>query len=40
MDAEQEQDFAEYVRGRAPALQRLAYSLVGDWQRADDVLQA
>ena len=40
MDAQQEQDFADYVRGRGPALQRLAFSLVGDWHRADDVLQA
>ena len=40
MDAQAEQDFADYVRGRGPSLQRLAYSLVGDWHRADDVLQA
>ena len=40
MDAQAELDFADYVRGRSPSLQRLAYSLVGDWHRADDVLQA
>ncbi len=40
MDVQAEQDFADYVRGRGPSLQRLAYSLVGDWHRADDVLQA
>ena len=40
MDAQAELDFADYVRGRGPSLQRLAYSLVGDWHRADDVVQA
>ena len=39
MDADDERDFADYVRGRGPSLQRLAYGLVGDWQRADDILQ-
>ena len=40
MDSSQEQDFAAYVGARGPALLRLAYCLVGDWHRADDVCQA
>lgn len=35
-----EQDFGDFVRARGPALLRLAYCLVGDWHRADDVCQA
>lgn len=40
MKAEQEQEFADYVRARGPALLKLAYCLLGDWHRADDICQA
>lgn len=31
--------FAEFVRGRGPALQRTAYLLTGDWALAEDLVQ-
>jgi DNA-directed RNA polymerase specialized sigma24 family protein len=31
--------FAEFVRGRGPALHRTAYLLTGDWALAEDLLQ-
>jgi RNA polymerase sigma-70 factor (sigma-E family) len=31
--------FAEFVHGRGPALQRTAYLLTGDWGLAEDLLQ-
>ncbi|MEV6526004.1 SigE family RNA polymerase sigma factor [Longispora sp. NPDC051575] len=34
-----EQDFREFVAARSPALLRTAYLLVGDWHRAEDLLQ-
>jgi RNA polymerase sigma-70 factor (sigma-E family) len=37
---EQEQDFEDYVRARGSSLLRLAYCLVGDWDRAADVCQS
>jgi RNA polymerase sigma-70 factor (sigma-E family) len=33
------QDYVEYVTGRLPYLRRLAFALVGDPHRADDVVQ-
>jgi RNA polymerase sigma-70 factor (sigma-E family) len=32
-------DFAAFVSGRGPALQRTAYLLTGDWALAEDLLQ-
>lgn len=32
-------DFAAFVNGRGPALQRTAYLLTGDWALAEDLLQ-
>jgi hypothetical protein len=32
-------DYAAYVRGRIPALRRLAYHLSGDVHQADDLVQ-
>jgi RNA polymerase sigma-70 factor (sigma-E family) len=32
-------DFAAFVTGRGPALQRTAYLLTGDWALAEDLLQ-
>lgn len=40
MNAADERGFEEFLRARGPALLRLAYLLVGDWHRADDVCQA
>jgi RNA polymerase sigma-70 factor (sigma-E family) len=34
-----EQDFVEYVRARIPRLHRVAFQLLGDGDRADDVVQ-
>ncbi|MFC7550614.1 SigE family RNA polymerase sigma factor [Plantactinospora sp. GCM10030261] len=34
-----EQEYVEYVTGRLPALRRLAYSLSGDRDQADDLVQ-
>ncbi|MGY0234289.1 SigE family RNA polymerase sigma factor [Longispora urticae] len=34
-----EQDFRDFVAARSPALLRTAYLLVGDWHRAEDLLQ-
>ncbi|MGY0230183.1 SigE family RNA polymerase sigma factor [Longispora urticae] len=34
-----EQDFREFVAARSPALLRTAYLLVGDWHKAEDLLQ-
>lgn len=34
-----EQEYVEYVTGRLPALRRLAFLLVGDEHRADDLVQ-
>jgi RNA polymerase sigma-70 factor (sigma-E family) len=31
--------FADFVQGRGPALQRTAYLLTGDWELAEDLLQ-
>lgn len=39
MRAAEEREFTEYVTVRLPALRRLAYQLVGDAHRADDVVQ-
>lgn len=39
MNAEQEQNFADYVHSHGHALLRLSYCLVGEWHRADDVCQ-
>lgn len=39
MRAEQERQYIEYVTLRAPALRRLARSLSGDWNTAEDILQ-
>jgi RNA polymerase sigma-70 factor (sigma-E family) len=35
----QDEAFTEFALGQAPALRRLAYGLVGDWHRADDLVQ-
>ncbi len=40
MNHEQQRDFADFVRARGPALLKLAFCLIGDWHRADDVCQA
>ncbi len=32
--------YEDYVRARSPALRRTAYLLCGDWQRAEDAVQA
>ncbi len=32
-------DFADFVHGRGPALQRTAFLLTGDWALAEDLLQ-
>lgn len=40
MDTQRENDFADFVHARGGDLLRLAYYLVGDWHRADDVCQA
>jgi RNA polymerase sigma-70 factor (sigma-E family) len=37
--ATDEQEYTEYVTARMPALRRLAFQLVGDTHRADDVVQ-
>jgi sigma-70-like protein len=37
--AAEEHEYTEYVTARLPALRRLAYQLVGDAHRADDVVQ-
>lgn len=34
-----EQEFADFVRGRGQALQRTAYLLTGDWALAEDLVQ-
>jgi RNA polymerase sigma-70 factor (sigma-E family) len=34
-----ERQFADFVHGRGPALQRTAYLLTGDWALAEDLLQ-
>ena len=39
MDAAEVEQFAEFVRGRGPALQRTAYLITGDWGLAEDLLQ-
>lgn len=43
MEAEPDLDaaaqFAAFVNGRGPALQRTAYLLTGDWSHAEDLLQ-
>jgi RNA polymerase sigma-70 factor (sigma-E family) len=39
MDDGTREQFAEFVRGRAAALQRTAYLLTGDWGLAEDLLQ-
>jgi len=39
VDAAEVEQFAEFVRGRGPALQRTAYLLTGDWGLAEDLLQ-
>ena len=39
MDAAEVEQFAEFVRGRGPALQRTAYLLTVDWGLAEDLLQ-
>jgi RNA polymerase sigma-70 factor (sigma-E family) len=36
---EWEPDYVEYVRGRLPRLHRIAYQLIGDGHRADDMVQ-
>src|SRR3954452_20707067 len=36
---EHEGEYVEYVRSRLPALRRIAYLVVGDGHRADDVVQ-
>jgi RNA polymerase sigma-70 factor (sigma-E family) len=38
-DRAAEEEYVEYVRGRIPALRRVAYALCGDEHRADDVVQ-
>jgi RNA polymerase sigma-70 factor (sigma-E family) len=38
-DPAAEDEYVEYVRGRIPALRRVAYALCGDVHRADDVVQ-
>jgi RNA polymerase sigma-70 factor (sigma-E family) len=38
-DRAAEDEYIEYVRGRIPALRRVAYALCGDEHRADDVVQ-
>jgi RNA polymerase sigma-70 factor (sigma-E family) len=40
MDQRDEDEFAEFVRGQQAALFRTAYLLQGDYQRAEDALQA
>ena len=35
----QDEAFTDFALGQAPALRRLAYGLVGDWHRADDLVQ-
>lgn len=37
--ASAEEQFAAFVHGRGPALQRTAYLLTGDWALAEDLLQ-
>jgi len=39
VDAAEVEQFAEFVRGRGPALQRTAFLLTGDWGLAEDLLQ-
>ena len=34
-----EAEYTEYVRGRIPALRRMAFLLCGDEHRADDLVQ-
>jgi RNA polymerase sigma-70 factor (sigma-E family) len=38
-DRAAEEEYIEYVRGRIPALRRVAYALCGDEHRADDLVQ-
>jgi RNA polymerase sigma-70 factor (sigma-E family) len=40
MKAETDEDFTAYVAASAIRLRRMAYLLCGDWQRAEDELQA
>lgn len=40
MEAETDEDFTAYVAASAIRLRRMAYLLCGDWQRAEDELQA
>ena len=40
MSAESDQEFREFMRGRWPAMVRLAYGLTGDLGHAEDVAQA
>ena len=39
MGADERRDFSDFVAARGPALQRTAFLLVGDWGKAEDVLQ-
>ena len=40
MSAESDEQFREFMRGRWPAMVRLAYGLTGDLGHAEDVAQA
>ena len=40
MSAESDEEFREFMRGRWPAMVRLAYGLTGDLGHAEDVAQA
>ena len=40
MTADPDEDFSAYVAASAIRLRRTAYLLCGDWQRAEDQLQA
>jgi RNA polymerase sigma-70 factor (sigma-E family) len=40
MKAERDEEFTAYVAASAVRLRRMAYLLCGDWQRAEDELQA
>jgi DNA-directed RNA polymerase specialized sigma24 family protein len=37
---ERDAEYTEYVAARLSSLRRLAAALCGDWQRADDLVQA
>ena len=40
MSRERDAEYTEYVAARLSSLRRLAAVLCGDWQRADDLVQA